>query len=240
MLMPMIRSTARLALAGAVAAMATSFPAWSQESNQQRAETQAEVVAAQATLTNLMRDPDAKWFQDNIVNAKGVVLASDVLRKAKIRKTGAGGRSVLLVKGADGKWRGPVFFALAMEDTAFKEGIKVAEVAALVMTDKAMNALLTGSAKFGGELTYAAGPVGAGAPASVTADIVGYSRVKGVYGAINLDGTEAKVYPDWNAAYYNSPAVQIKDIVGGKATSRDAVSLLNAVNKASGGGAKKK
>ena len=239
MLMSMFRNTAHLALAGAVAMMATSLPAWSQESNQQRAETQAEVVGSQATLTNLMRDPDAKWFQDNIGSAKGVLLSSEVLVKARVLKAGAGGRSVLLVKGADGKWRGPVFASITLEPSAFKEGVKASEVAALVMTDKGIAALTGPGAKLGGDVSYAAGPVGAGAAGPVTADVVGYTRVKGAYGGVNLDGASVKPYADWNAAYYNAPGVQVKDILSGKATSRDTVSLLNAVNKASGGGAKK-
>jgi len=235
MLMPMIRNTTRFALAGAVAAMATSFPAWSQESSQQRGETQADVVAVQATLANLMRDPDAKWFQENIGKAKGVLLSSEVLPKARVLKSGAGGRSVLLVKGADGKWHGPAFYSIVTEPTAFKEGVKAVEVAALVMTDKGLNTLMAGGGKLGGDLSYAAGPVGAGAPSAVTADVVGFTRVKGVYGGLNLDGAQAKVYADWNAAYFDSQTVQVKDIVSGKATNRDAVSLLNAVTKAAGG-----
>jgi len=236
MLMPMIRNTTRFALAGAVAAMATSFPAWSQESSQQRGETQADVVAVQATLANLMRDPDAKWFQENIGKAKGVLLSSEVLPKARVLKSGAGGRSVLLVKGADGKWHGPAFYSIVTEPTAFKEGVKAVEVAALVMTDKGLNTLMAGGGKLGGDLSYAAGPVGAAAPSAATPDIVGYTHVKaGAYGGLNLDGALVKSYADWNAAYYNSQTVQPKDIVAGKASNRDAVSLLNAVSKAAGG-----
>jgi len=241
MLMPIFRNAARFALAGAVAAMATSFPASAQESSQQRGETQAEVVADQATLANLMRDPDAKWFQENIGSAKAVLLGADVLAKARVLKSGAGGRSVLLVKGADGKWHGPVFVSIATEPAAFKEGVKSVEVAALVMTDKGV-AALTGStgAKLGTDVSYAAGPVGAGAPPAAAADVVGYTRVKGVYGGLNLDGALVKVYNDWNAAYFDSQTVQAKDIVSGKTTSRDAVALVNAVTKAAGGGAAKK
>jgi len=235
MLNPMIRNAARLALAGAVAAMATSFPAWSQESNQQRGEIQTDVTAAQATLTTLMRAPEAKWFQENIGKAKAVLISSEVLKKARLFKTGAGGRALLIVKGADGKWNGPAFFALTMPETAFKEGVTVAEVGALVMTDKGLNSLLSGSSKLGTDVSVAAGPLGAAAPASVTADIVSYSHTKGAFGGFNLDGTDAKVYADWNAAYYGSQTVQLKDIVSGKATNRDSVALVNAVSKAAGG-----
>jgi lipid-binding SYLF domain-containing protein len=114
-------------------------------------------------------------------------------------------------------------------------------MATLVMTEKGVNALLSSSFKLGGDATIAAGPVGAGAKSDVTADFVSFSRAKGIYGGLNLDGTVVKVNGDWNAAYYNSQAVQPPEIlITGKATSRDAVALLNAVNKAAGGGAKKK
>ncbi len=240
MLMSMFRHTARLALAGAVATMATSFPAWSQESNQQRGETQADVVAAQAELASLMGDADAKWFQDNIGSAKAVLLSPEVLAKARVLKAGAGGRAILLVKGADGKWHGPIFTSIATEPSAFKEGVKAVEAAALVMTDKGVAALTGASgAKLGTDVSYAAGPVGAGAPPAAGTDVVGYTRTKGGYGGLNLEGALVKVYGDWNAAYYASQTVQPKDIISGKATSRDAVALLNAVTKAAGGPAKK-
>jgi lipid-binding SYLF domain-containing protein len=232
MLMPMIRNTTRFALAGAVAAMATSFPAWSQESSQQRGETQADVVAVQATLANLMRDPDAKWFQENIGKAKGVLLSSEVLPKARVLKSGAGGRSVLLVKGADGKWHGPAFYSIVTEPTAFKEGVKAVEVAALVMTDKGLNTLMAGGGKLGGDLSYAAGPVGAGAPSAVTADVVGFTRVKGVYGGLNLDGTVVAVANDWNKAYFGKDVLPPDILIRMSVTNKQADPLLAAVTKA--------
>lgn len=241
MLIPTIRDTARVALAGAVVAIATSFPAWSQESSQQREQVQAEVVGAQATLTDLMRDADAKWFQDNIGKAKGVLIGSEMLKKAKVLKAGAGGPAVLLVKGADGKWRGPAFVTVAMEPTAIKEGVVAAQVAALVMTDKAVSALMSGTAKLGGDVSYAAGPVGAAPGSNPAADTVGYSRTKGAYGTVNLDGATVKINDDWDAAYYSSQTVKPKDILEtGKATNRDAVPLVNAVTKAAGGPPPKK
>jgi lipid-binding SYLF domain-containing protein len=241
MLIPTIRDAARVVLAGAAVALAVSSPAWSQESNQQRGQIQAEVVGAQATLTDLMRDPDAKWFQDNIGKAKAVLIGSEVLKKARVLKTGAGGPGVLLVKGADGKWRGPAFVTIAMEPTALKEGVVAAQVAALVMTDKGVAALMAGTAKLGGEVSYAAGPVGAASGPDPAADLVGYSRTKGAYGTANLDGASVKINDDWDAAYYSSQTVKPKDILEtGKASSRDAVSLVNAVTKASGGPPPKK
>jgi len=232
MLNPTIRGTTRLALAGAAVAFAMSFPAWSQESNQQRTEIQTDVTASQATLTNLMRDADGRWFQDNIGSAKGVLLSSEVLKKARLLKAGAGGRALLLVKGPDGKWHGPVFYTVALPETNFKDGVTVSEIAALVMTDKGLSALLGGTAKLGGDVTVTAGPAPGAAPANPAADVVAYSRTKGAYGGVKLDGADLKVSGDWDAAYYGSQTAQAKDIAAGKTTSRDAVALLDTVTKA--------
>jgi lipid-binding SYLF domain-containing protein len=236
MLNPVIRIAGRLALAGAVAAMATSFPAWSQvDSDQRRGLIQNDVNTAQSLLTALMGAPETQWFQENIGKAKAVLISPEVLKKARLFKSGAGGRALLIVKGKDGKWDGPAFFALTMPETAFKEGVVVAEVAALVMTDKGMSSLLSGASKIGTDVSVVAGPIGAAAPANLTADIVSYSRTKGAYGVFKLDGTSARFDADWNAVYYSSATVQLKDIVTGEATARESASLLYTVNKAAGG-----
>ena len=60
------------------------------------------------------------------------------------------------------------------------------------MTDKGMNSLLATSFKMGGDASVAAGPVGAGAKSDVVADLIAFSRSKGVYGGLNLDGTVVK------------------------------------------------
>jgi lipid-binding SYLF domain-containing protein len=126
---------------------------------------------------------------------------------------------VLWVKGADGKWNGPAFFALTMPETAFKEGVTVAEVGALVMTDKGLNSLLSGSSKLGTDVSVAAGPLGAAAPASVTADIVSYSHTKGAFGGFNLDGTDVALFAGQDAG-------KSKTLVGEYETLRSEVESL--------------
>ena len=80
--------------------------------------------------------------------------------------------------------------------------MEVSEVIIVVMTDKGLNSLLSSSFKIGGDASIAAGPVGAGAKSTVTADLISFARAKGVYGGLNLDGTVVSVNGDWNDAYY--------------------------------------
>ena len=63
-----------------------------------------------------------------------------------------------------------------------------------------MNSMLAANFKIGGDASVAAGPVGAGAKSDVTADLIAFSRAKGVYGGVNLDGTLVNLSDDWNKA----------------------------------------
>ena len=86
-------------------------------------------------------------------------------------------------------------------------GLEVSEALILVMTDKGLNSLMASSFKIEGDASIAAGPVGAGAKATVTADIVAFARANGLYGGVNLDGAVAR-QPPCNDAYYNGQGQQ--------------------------------
>jgi lipid-binding SYLF domain-containing protein len=101
------------------------------------------------------------------------------------------------------------------------------------MTDKGLNSLLATSFKIGGDASIAAGPVGAGAKSTVTADLISFTRSKGVYGGLNLDGTVVHSNVGWNDAYYGKSNVLPPDILIRKtATSPKSSALLAEVAKA--------
>ena len=102
----------------------------------------------------------------------------------------------------------------------------------LVMTDKGMNSLLSSSFKFGGDASVAAGPVGAGAKSDVVADLITFSRSKGVYGGLNLDGTVVSTNDDWNKAYYGKPVLPPDILIAASVSNKNADKLLADVSKA--------
>jgi len=178
-----------------------------------QAEQQKLVDDAAASFTNFMRDPDMTWLQQNIGRAKGVMIAPALL-KAGFIFGGSGGRAVVLARDAkSGKWVGPAFYTMATASVGFQAGIQVSEAVTLVMTDKGMNSLLSTSVKLGGDASVAAGPVGAGAKSDVVADFIAFSRAKGVYGGLNLDGTVIGISNDWNEVYYNKKGILPPDVL---------------------------
>jgi len=199
-----------------------------------QSEQQVLVDKADKTLSNFLRDPDMTWLQQNIHRAKAVMIAPEIA-KAGFIFGGSGGRAVVIARDAkSGKWVGPAFYALATASVGFQAGISVSENVTLVMTDKGFNSLLATSFKVGGDASVAAGPVGAGAKSDVVADLISFSRAKGLYGGLNLDGTVVHNSNDWNELYYQKKPILAPDIlVRMNVRAKGADKLLGDVSRAS-------
>jgi lipid-binding SYLF domain-containing protein len=214
-----VRSVASiLLLVGTLAGCATQSVA--------PAEPEKLVADARATLDDFIRDPDQTWIQNNLGRAKAVLIAPHVV-KAGFIFGGSGGRAVLVAR--DGRtWAGPAFYDLATASVGFQAGVEVSEVVIVVMTDKGMNSLLSSSFKIGGDASVAAGPVGAGAKSTVTADLISFARSKGAYGGVNLDGTVVKTNIPWNDAFYGRSNLLPPDILIRRSVSSPKASALLA------------
>lgn len=170
----------------------------SSEASQTR-EARALVRDAADTVASFAEAPEMAWLRENAQNAKGVVIAPQVLKGGFIFG-GSGGNAIYLARDGAG-WSEPAFYTLASVTFGLQIGGEVSEIILLVMTDGGVDALLSTDVKLGADVSVTAGPVGAGAKAQ-TADILAFSRSKGLYGGINLEGAVVKVRPGWNEAYY--------------------------------------
>jgi lipid-binding SYLF domain-containing protein len=194
-------------------------------------EPQQLVAEARTTLSNFIRDPDQTWIQENLGRAKALLIAPQIV-KAGFIVGGSGGRALLVAKNGQ-TWAGPAFYNLGTASVGFQAGVEVSEAIIVVMTDTGLNSLMSSSFKIGGDASVAAGPVGAGAKSTVTADLITFTRAKGVYGGVNLDGTVVSTNVPWNDAYYGRSNLLPPDIVMRKtATSPNASQLLADVARA--------
>ena len=220
------RRTVLLVLAtGALASCSTT------QSGTYSSEPDKLVSDARTTLSNFLRDPDQTWIQDNLSRAKAILIAPQIV-KAGFIFGGSGGRAVLLARNGP-VWVGPAFYDLITASVGFQAGVEVSEVIIVVMTDKGLNSLLSTSFKIGGDASIAAGPVGAGAKSTVTADLISFARAKGLYGGLNLDGTVVRTNIDWNDAFYNGRNLLPPDILmRNTAKSPKSTALLAEVTKA--------
>jgi lipid-binding SYLF domain-containing protein len=218
--------------AGVAIAAAASLALIAPAASAQSADQQKLVVEAEKTLSNFLRDPEMSWLQNNLGRAKAVLIAPEIV-KAGFIFGGSGGRAVLVARDPKtGKWVGPAFYTMATASVGFQAGVAVSETITAVMTDKGLNSLLSSSFKIGADVSVAAGPVGAGAKSDVIADLIAFSRSKGVYGGLNLDGTVVKTSDDWNSAYFGKTVLPPDILVRANVHNKDADKLLADVTKA--------
>ena len=210
-----------LAFAGVMAACATDTK---QTSDQQ-------LQAAQATLTNFQNDPEMRWFRDNLKNARGIIIAPRVTRGGFILGGSGGNALVFSREGKSSRWAGPAFYNMGTASVGFLAGVDVSEIIMLVMTDKAMDALLSSSFKVGGDASVAVGPVGAGAASTVNADMVSFIRSKGAYAGASVDGAVISPDRDANNAYYGKPVSPADILVRYTVTSPGGAPIQQQLTK---------
>lgn len=177
-------------------------PAWANE-----LETQQLVEKATHTVETFMADPEFTWFQEHVKEAKALVIIPQQLKGAFF--VGADGGSGVLVARDEqtGEWSEPVFYVLGGLSFGFQFGGEASEVIILAMTQGAVEKLYASSFKLGGDLSYAVGPYGGAGvegatSANLNADFLSFSRSKGVYLGVSLEGSIISVDDDANEAYY--------------------------------------
>jgi lipid-binding SYLF domain-containing protein len=129
-----------------------------------KAKAQEVVDKMTEAFHNLSVDPNMVWFRDNLKHAQAVLILREW--RAGFILGGAGGSGVMMSRDAHGKWSYPAFYGLGAGSVGLQIGAETSEVALLIMTEKGRDALLTTEVKLGGDITVAAGPVGAGAKAA--------------------------------------------------------------------------
>jgi lipid-binding SYLF domain-containing protein len=140
---------------------------------------------------------------------------------------------VLYARNGQGKWAGPAFYNIGAASVGFQAGLSVSQTITLVMTEKGLNSLLANSVKLGGDASIAAGPVGAGANSDVTTDFVAFSRAKGLYGGLNLEGSVISPANDWNNTYYGKNVLPPDIVIRGDVRNPNGEPLAADIAKAS-------
>lgn len=195
------------------------------------ADAQKVVDAAKHTFNNFQADPEMTWFREHLSEAQGVLIAPEVL-KAGFIFGGSGGNGVLLARDKDtGEWSDPAFYSIGSVTFGLQIGAQASELVMMVMTQKGLDSLLTTSAKLGADVAVAAGPVGAGA-AAATADVFSFSRTKGIYGGLNVEGSVVKVQDGFNEAYYGKPVSPIDIMITRTVGNPQAAPLVEAISHA--------
>ncbi len=183
--------------------VAMGLPAFGQDA----AKEQDRVRAAGKVVSEIMNVPD-DIPQSIIDKADCVVVLPSVLKAAFI-VGGSYGRGVMTCRGGRnfrGPWGAPTMMALEGGSFGFQIGGQATDFVLLLMTPDSAQHILTSKVKLGGDASAAAGPVGRNAAAdtdiTMRAQILTYSRARGLFAGVSLTGSSLRADNDANKRLY--------------------------------------
>jgi lipid-binding SYLF domain-containing protein len=200
------------AFAAAALLVASSVPAFAQSDEQKR------VTDSAAVLETLVRAPDQEVPQHILERAEAIIVIPSLVKGGFI--VGAQhGRGVMSVRDREtGRWSAPGFVALTGGSIGWQIGVQSVDLVLLVMNREGIKDLLDNEFKLGANASVAAGPVGrqgeASTDASLTAQILAYSRTKGLFAGLSLEGASLRIDRDANKDFYGT-SISTDDMVRG-------------------------
>src|SRR5258705_8874665 len=184
-------------------------------------------------------------LQDNslpksILDKAYCVLVFPSVKKVAIGIGGSYGRGVLVCRqGRDmsGDWGDPVMYKLDQGSIGLQLGSRATDFVLGIMSKKGVEQILNGKTKLGSNAAAAAGPTGAQATSynaeAMNADILTYSRSKGLFAGVSLEGASMDTDKDANKALYGKDLGAKEIVEGGQAVLPTAKSLVDLLDKVS-------
>ena len=185
-------------------------------------------------LHAIMSTPDKGIPEEVLSNAKCIVVVPDLIKGGFVFG-GKHGRGVATCRTAVG-WSAPAFVSVGGGSWGLQIGIEDVDLVMLVMNDQGLQHLLSSKFELTGEGSVAAGPVGrhasAGTDWKMNTEMLTYSRSKGVFAGLTLEGAVVEQDNDSTHAIYGKHML-FRSILSGKAaTPRSADAFLKAISEA--------
>jgi len=212
--------------------LAVASPLFAQKKEEERLSNAA--TAMQTILG------EGNGLPKSILDQAECVLVFPSVKKVAVGIGGSYGRGALVCRSGakmNGNWGAPAMYKLDQGSIGVQLGSTATDFVLVVMNQKGAEQILNGKTKLGGNAAAAAGPTGAQATGynadAMKADVLTYSRSKGLFAGVSLEGASMDTDDDANKDLYGKP-MSAKDIIsGGQAVVPAAKPLVDALDKAS-------
>lgn len=178
-------------------------------------------------LEEMMKESDKSIPVGLIGDCAGLAIIPDVI-KAGLFIGGRHGKGVLLVRTKDG-WTNPAFIDIKGGSVGWQAGVESADVILVFRTPRSIENITEGKFTLGADAGVAAGPLGRSAEAStdtaLKAEILAYSRSRGLYAGLTLQGSSIQEDRNANQNFYGMDSVSPKAIFMGKVTAVPEVAV---------------
>jgi lipid-binding SYLF domain-containing protein len=206
--------SAALALFAVVPAVPHAQPSDSTEASRLRDAT--------TILTEIMSAEDKAIPESIITKAEGIAVFPSTI-KAGFIVGGMHGRGVLSARSAKG-WSSPAFMTLNGGSIGLQIGGQAADIVLVIMQRRGLEALVKNQFKLGVDAGVAAGPVGRDTQAStdlqLRAQILSYSRARGAFAGVTINGSTVRGDRDGNERFYGNPLTTSDIVLQGQGDAR--------------------
>jgi SH3 domain-containing YSC84-like protein 1 len=194
----------------------------------------ARLQAAGVVMNEIMAAPD-KGIPEEVLNGAKCIAVVPSMAKGGFIVGGEHGRGVVTCRTSHG-WSAPAFISIGGGNFGFQAGAQSVDLVMLFMNDKGVQGLLSSKFELSGEASATAGPVGrhasAGTDWKMNTEALSYSRTKGVFVGIAVDGAEIQQDNDSTIAIYGKNVTFRKTLSGDVHAPASTDSFLAAVNAA--------
>jgi lipid-binding SYLF domain-containing protein len=227
-----VRSSS-IALILGLALVAAAPGAWAQ------AREQGRLLMATQVLDELRATRD-QYVPDRLLERAYAIAIIPDMTKIAFFAGGRRGHGVMVVRDKDGRFSNPVFITMTGGSFGWQWGVESTDIMLVFTTRRGVEGITGGKFTLGADASVAAGPVGRQASASTDtsfkAEVYSYSRTRGIFAGLAIDGSALTIDDDANAAFYDKHTVMASDILSGhvKTTDDTARRFLTAVSGSTG------
>jgi lipid-binding SYLF domain-containing protein len=208
-----------------------------------QAREEGKLLLASQVLEELRDAGDRSIPNWLLERAYGIAVIPD-LTKIAFFAGGRRGNGVLVYRDKDGKFTNPIFVTLTGGSFGFQWGVQSTDIVLVLTSRKSIEGITAGKFTLGGDASVSAGPVGRESSASTDmtfkSEVYSYSRSRGVFAGLAIDGSVLSIDDDENESFYRKKDVSAGDIAAGAVTTPpnddSARRFLAAVTASTGGG----
>jgi lipid-binding SYLF domain-containing protein len=192
-------------------------------------EEDARARNALRVLTDIQAIPESAIPDKLLDEGRAIVVVPDSI-KAGLVFGGRRGKGVMAVKNPDGTWSNPSFVSLTGGSIGFQAGVQSSDIVLVFRSDRGLESIVNGKFTLGADAGVAAGPVGRNASAStdgeLKAEIWSWSRARGLFAGVALDGAVLAIDDRANEAVYGRDTTP-RMIFEGRATQTPSDAIVD-------------
>jgi lipid-binding SYLF domain-containing protein len=203
------------------------------------AREEARLIEASGVLEELFAQKDTAIPEKLMARAYGIAVVPNVVKVAAV-VGGRRGSGAMVVRDANGKFSDPIMVSLTGGNVGWQIGVQSTDIVLVFTTAKGVQGITDGKLTLGADASVAAGPVGRAASAATdqnfTAEVYSYSRNRGLFAGVSLDGSVLAIDTKSNKGLYGKSAPAADIIAGTVTTDVDAANRFERAILASTAG----